>query len=88
MTMKREADLLQHLGNIIGRGQFGVVYKALNMSTGQMVAIKRISLEGMDDKQVRDVTHEVELLKSLVHPSIVRYEGMKRDEETLDIVLE
>lgn len=65
-----------------------MVYKALNMSTGQIVAVKRISLEGMDDKQVKEVMREVELLKTLSHPSIVKYEGMKRDGDTLDIILE
>ena len=31
---------------------------------------------------------EVDLVKSLSHPSIVKYEGMARDENTLSIVLE
>ncbi|ORY28652.1 kinase-like domain-containing protein, partial [Naematelia encephala] len=75
-------------GNCIGRGQFGSVYRSLNLSTGQMVAIKRIRLHGMEEAEVRDVMREVELLKRLAHPSIVKYEGMSRDEEYLNIVLE
>lgn len=31
---------------------------------------------------------EVDLLQRLRHPSIVQYEGMVRDEDSLDIVLE
>lgn len=31
---------------------------------------------------------EVDVLKSLSHPSIVKYEGMVRDTDTLNIVLE
>ncbi|WVQ97165.1 hypothetical protein IAU59_004275 [Kwoniella sp. CBS 9459] len=76
------------LGNCIGRGQFGSVYRSLNLSTGQMVAIKRIRLHGMREDEVTDVMREVELLKRLSHPSIVKYEGMSRDEEYLNIVLE
>ncbi|WVQ62332.1 uncharacterized protein L199_000471 [Kwoniella botswanensis] len=76
------------LGNCIGRGQFGSVYRSLNLSTGQMVAIKRIRLHGMREDEVTDVMKEVELLKRLSHPSIVKYEGMSRDEEYLNIVLE
>lgn len=53
-----------------------------------MVAIKRIDLRGMAENEVRDVMKEVNVLKSLRHPSIVKYEGMKRDEEYLNIVLE
>jgi len=64
------------------------VYRSLNLSTGQMVAIKRIKLDGIKLEEVDDVMHEVELLKKLAHPSIVRYEGMSRDDEYLNIVLE
>ncbi|WWC58499.1 uncharacterized protein I303_101042 [Kwoniella dejecticola CBS 10117] len=76
------------LGNCIGRGQFGSVYRSLNLSTGQMAAIKRIRLHGMREDEVTDVMREVELLKRFSHPSIVKYEGMSRDEEYLNIVLE
>lgn len=76
------------LGNCIGRGQFGSVYRSLNLTTGQMVAIKRIRLSGMREKEVCDVMREVELLKRLTHPGIVKYDGMKRDEHYLNIILE
>ncbi|KAF8809477.1 hypothetical protein BYT27DRAFT_7094067 [Phlegmacium glaucopus] len=76
------------LGNCIGRGQFGSVYRALNLNTGQMVAVKRIRLEGLKEDEVTTLMREVDLVKSLSHPSIVKYEGMARDEDTLNIVLE
>jgi len=76
------------LGNCIGRGQFGSVYRSLNLSTGQMVAIKRIRLSGMKENEVSDVMREVELLQRLSHPGIVKYEGMSRDDAFLNIVLE
>ena len=76
------------LGNCVGKGQFGSVYRSLHLGTGQMAAIKRIRLEGMIETEVRDVMKEVDLLKRLTHPSIVKYEGMSRDEDYLNIVLE
>lgn len=76
------------LGNCIGRGQFGAVYRALNLNTGQMVAVKRISLTGLKEDEISQLMREVDLVKSLSHPSIVKYEGMARDEDTLSIVLE
>lgn len=85
------ADILslsQQLGNCIGRGQFGAVYRALNLNTGQMVAVKRISLTGLKEEEISQLMKEVDLVKSLSHPSIVKYEGMARDEDTLSIVLE
>lgn len=76
------------LGNCIGRGQFGSVYRALNLSTGQTVAVKQIRLEGLKEAEVTELMREVNIYKRLSHPGIVRYEGMTRDDETLSIVLE
>ena len=53
-----------------------------------MVAVKRIRLEGLKEVEVTTLMREVDLVKSLSHPSIVKYEGMARDENTLNIVLE
>jgi len=78
----------QKLGNCIGRGQFGSVYRALNLNTGETAAVKRIRLEGLKEEEVMTLMKEVDLVKSLSHPSIVKYEGMSRDEESLNIVLE
>ncbi|KAH8997816.1 hypothetical protein EDB86DRAFT_3076353 [Lactarius hatsudake] len=75
-------------GNCIGRGQFGAVYRALNLNTGQMIAVKRIGLEGLKEEEISQLMREVDLVKQLSHPSIVKYEGMAQDENTLSIVLE
>ncbi|KAG0231087.1 hypothetical protein BGW42_000504 [Actinomortierella wolfii] len=76
------------LGNCIGRGQFGAVYKALNLGTGQMVAVKRIKIDGLKDSEMDILMQEVELLKTLSHPSIVKYEGFIRTYGHLNIILE
>ncbi|KAI9322517.1 kinase-like domain-containing protein [Dichotomocladium elegans] len=76
------------LGNQIGKGQFGTVHRALNLKTGQMVAIKRIKLETTKDQAIDDVMQEAELLQTLSHPNIVRYEGFIRSPGFVSIVLE
>ena len=53
-----------------------------------MVAVKRIRLEGLKEDEISQLMKEVDLVKSLSHPSIVKYEGMARDDDTLNIVLE
>jgi serine/threonine protein kinase len=58
------------------------------MTTGQVVAVKQIRLEGLSESEVKQLMQEVELLKRLDHPSIVKYEGMSRDADALNIVLE
>ncbi|KAG9042851.1 hypothetical protein FS837_010310 [Tulasnella sp. UAMH 9824] len=83
-----KAPIHYQLGNCIGRGQFGTVYRALNINTGRTVAVKRIRLEGLSESEITQLMKEVNLLKQLDHPSIVQYEGTARDDESLDIVLE
>jgi len=53
-----------------------------------MVAVKRINLDGLREEEISQLMKEVDLVKILSHPSIVKYEGMARDEDTLNIVLE
>ncbi|KLO12719.1 kinase-like protein [Schizopora paradoxa] len=90
LLLKEEGKPCTHfsLGNCIGKGQFGSVYRALNLNTGQMVAVKRIRLDGLPEDDVKQLMREVDVVKSLSHPSIVKYEGMTRDSEYLNIVLE
>ena len=50
-----------------------------------MVAVKRIRLQGLKEDEIKQLMKEVDLVKSLSHPSIVKYEGMARDDDTLSI---
>lgn len=63
------------------------MYRALNLNNGQFVAVKRITLENLDE-DIDTIMREVEVLKRLKHPSIVRYLGMAKDDRFLDIILE
>jgi len=79
---------LWHIGNLLGRGQFGSVYKALNTVDGHTIAIKRISLEGHSEDEISNLMREVEVLKRLDHPGIVKYLGIQRKRDSLNIALE
>ncbi|ORX81854.1 Pkinase-domain-containing protein [Anaeromyces robustus] len=88
-TLDEDREVEQYqLGNGIGRGQFGCVYRALNLVTGQIVAIKRIKLEDQNKEDIDSLMQEVELLQSLSHPCIVSYYGFILNEEYLNIILE
>ncbi|WWC70634.1 uncharacterized protein I206_104585 [Kwoniella pini CBS 10737] len=76
------------LGDILGRGASGSVYRALNFLTGETVAIKSISLLSLPQSSLPDIMSEIDLLKNLNHPNIVKYKGFARDKENLFIVLE
>lgn len=45
---------LQQLGDRIGKGAFGAVYKGLDIQTGSFVAIKRVPRrQGLDEAQLK-----------------------------------
>ncbi|KAI7871701.1 kinase-like domain-containing protein [Spinellus fusiger] len=76
------------LGNSIGKGHFGTVHRALDLRTGQMVAVKRIKLNVTRKEDVNDVLQEAQLLQSLTHPNIVMYKGFIQTHHHIHIVLE
>ncbi|UJO24802.1 Cytokinesis protein sepH [Fulvia fulva] len=76
------------LGQCLGRGAFGSVYAALNWSTGETVAIKQIRLSDMPKTELNVIMQEIDLLKNLHHPNIVKYHGFVKSADSLYIILE
>ncbi len=82
------------LGEKIGSGAFGQVYKVLNAETGELFAMKQVKLtqETSGNRQIRKVVEslmqEIELMQELSHPNIVRYFGSERRDDTLNIFME
>ena len=57
----------------LGRGGMGEVYEAVDSGTGQTVAVKILRSHLVDDASIRQrFTSEIEALKNLRHPGIVR----------------
>jgi mitogen-activated protein kinase kinase kinase len=83
-------------GELIGAGAFGRVYLGLNLDTGQLMAVKQVSIardvdvQGRVAEHVRNLEAEVHVLKQLHHPNIVRYLGTERcmADMSLNIFLE
>ena len=80
-------EIEYQFGDCIGRGHFGSVYRALNLSAGELVAIKRMSLDNPKD-DLKSMMKEVDLLKSLSHPNILGFHGVVKQESHLYIILE
>ncbi|QHO56647.1 hypothetical protein HN51_011362 [Arachis hypogaea] len=73
--------------NELGKGSYGAVYKARDLRTSEMVAIKVISLsEG--EEGYEEIRGEIEMLQQCNHPNVVRYLGSYQGEEYLWIVME
>lgn len=47
------ADIEQQLGDCLGKGAFGSVYRALNWGTGETVAIKQVKLADLPKGEIR-----------------------------------
>ncbi|KAG8716348.1 hypothetical protein FRC09_015862 [Ceratobasidium sp. 395] len=76
------------LGDSLGKGAFGQVYRALNWTTGEVVAVKQIQLSDVPKSELGELMSEINLLKILDHPNIVKYKGYVKTRESLYIILE
>jgi cyclin-dependent kinase len=54
-------------------GTYGVVYKARDIGTNQIVALKKIRLEAEDEGVPSTAIREISLLKELKNDNIVKY---------------
>ncbi|KAJ0976811.1 hypothetical protein J5N97_012285 [Dioscorea zingiberensis] len=78
-------------GKLIGRGTFGHVYQGFNSGSGQICAIKEVTIIADDTNSkecLRQLNQEIALLSQLSHPNIVRYYGSELVEDTLSVYLE
>jgi len=80
-------------GELIGEGAYARVYQAINVETGELVAIKHFKISDSPRKVEREfhnLRREIYLLRELSHPNIVQYYQTDLNEEnyTVDLVME
>jgi cyclin-dependent kinase len=68
--------------------KLGIVYKAKDRVTGDIVALKKIRLEAEDEGIPSTAIREISLLKELQHPNIVRLFDVVHTERKLTLVFE
>ncbi|KAM0204445.1 hypothetical protein ACHAPA_005558 [Fusarium lateritium] len=71
----------------LGRGSFGIVYKGIEKSTGETVAIKHIDLESNDD-DIQDIQAEIAVLSTCASSYVTQYKGSFLRGTKLWIVME
>lgn len=85
--MKSKIDKYEKM-EMIGEGTYGVVYKARDVETGEIYALKKIRLESEDEGIPSTAIREIALLKELQHPNIVRLVNVLHTDKKLTLVFE
>ncbi|CCF57088.1 hypothetical protein KAFR_0C00930 [Kazachstania africana CBS 2517] len=86
-TNERSTNSVSYqLKQVIGKGSYGIVYKAINRRTEQVVAIKELYYN--NDTELQDIMVEIDLLKNLDHVNIIKYHGFIQKLSNLYIILE
>ncbi|ORY39597.1 kinase-like protein [Rhizoclosmatium globosum] len=59
--------------DVIGQGSFGLIRKVRRKSDGRILVRKEIDYSKMSEKEKKQLVSEVNILRELRHPNIVRY---------------
>ncbi|XP_052475739.1 serine/threonine-protein kinase D3 [Carassius gibelio] len=73
---------------VLGSGQFGIVYGGKHRKTGRDVAIKVIDKMRFPTKQESQLRNEVAILQNLHHPGIINLQCMFETPERVFVVME
>ncbi|XP_076306016.1 serine/threonine-protein kinase D3-like isoform X2 [Tachypleus tridentatus] len=76
------------LDEILGSGQFGVVYGGVHRTSARAVAVKVIDKTRLPAKQEAYLKNEVTILQDIHHPGVVNLEKMFETHETIFVVME
>ncbi|KAL8464271.1 hypothetical protein ACS0TY_033971 [Phlomoides rotata] len=71
----RRANTFEKLDKI-GQGTYSNVYKARDLITGKVVALKKVRFDNFEPEAVRFMAREILVLRRLNHPNIIKLEGL------------
>eukprot|EP01134_Creolimax_fragrantissima_P007950 CFRG7950T1 len=72
----------------VGEGSYGSVYKSKELATGDVIALKSISLEDAVKSNITSLGNEIDILKQCKHHNIVAYLGSFIESNKLWIAME
>ncbi|KAF3610809.1 hypothetical protein DY000_02044842 [Brassica cretica] len=71
----RKADSFERMEKI-GQGTYSSVYKARDLETNKIVALKKVRFANMDPESVGFMAREIIILRRLDHPNVMKLEGL------------
>ncbi|KAK8686346.1 hypothetical protein V6N13_125371 [Hibiscus sabdariffa] len=71
----RHANTFQKLDKI-GQGTYSNVYKARDLLTGKIVALKKVRFDNLEPESVKFMAREILILRKLDHPNVIKLEGL------------
>ncbi|KAJ1417866.1 Serine/threonine-protein kinase, active site [Sesbania bispinosa] len=71
----RRANTFEKLAKI-GQGTYSNVYKAKDLLTGKIVALKKVRFDNLEPESVKFMAREILVLRRLDHPNVVKLEGL------------
>jgi serine/threonine protein kinase len=72
----------------LGEGTYGVVYKAIDQTNNEVIALKKIRLEHEDEGVPSTAIREISLVRDCQHPNIVKLKDIVHGESKLYIIFE
>lgn len=74
--------------SVIGQGNYSKVRRGRNKATGEKVAIKIISKSKLSPEDLADLKNEIDILKQVDHPNIVKLIDVYEDAKNFSLVME
>lgn len=74
----------------IGQGTYSSVFKAREVETGRLVALKKVRFDNFQPESIRFMAREITILRRLNHPNVMKLEGVvtSRFSSTIYLVFE
>ncbi|KAM7266908.1 hypothetical protein ACFE04_009074 [Oxalis oulophora] len=60
----------------IGQGTYSSVFRARDLQTGKIVALKKVRFDNFEPESVRFMAREILILRRLDHPNVIKLEGI------------
>ncbi|KAK1293694.1 putative serine/threonine-protein kinase [Acorus calamus] len=70
-----KADSFEKLEKI-GQGTYSTVFQARDLDTGKIVALKKVRFDNFEPESIRFMAREIQILRRLDHPNIVKLQGL------------